>query len=98
MEFFFELTALTDNEQLRQTAERLFFQTTRIWLKTVPVLNLSDEIRIFRGEIEDVLSAVEIGDLAAVGHIRRSQISLSFARMRRYSRAAAANEDTPQAG
>lgn len=85
MDFFFELTALTDNEPLRQTAERLFFQTTRIWLKTVPLLNLADEIRIFRGEIEDVLAAVEIGDVEAVGHIRRSQISMSFARMRRYT-------------
>ena len=95
MDFFFELTALTDNVPLRQTAERLFFQTTRIWLKTVPLLNLADEIRIFRGEIEDVIAAVEIGDLEAVGHIRRSQISMSFARMRRYSLAdAAASTDS----
>lgn len=84
MLFFFELTAMTGNEPLRQIMERLFFQTTRIWLKTVPRLNLSDEIAIFRREVADVLAAVEIGDIEAVGSIRRSHVSMSFARMRRY--------------
>jgi DNA-binding GntR family transcriptional regulator len=85
MLFFFELTAMTSNEPLRQISERLFFQTTRIWLKTVPHLNLSDEIAIFRQEIADVLAAVEVGALEAVGSIRRSHVTMSFARMRRYS-------------
>jgi DNA-binding GntR family transcriptional regulator len=84
MLFFFELTAMTGNETLRQISERLFFQTTRIWLKTVPKLNLGEEVATFRREIADILAAVEIGDIGAVGSIRRSHISMSFARMRRY--------------
>ena len=41
--------------------------------------------------MEDILAAMEIGDLEAVGHIRRSHISMSFKRMMR--RPAAAGDD-----
>jgi DNA-binding GntR family transcriptional regulator len=39
---------------------------------------------VFRREMADILAAMEIGDLEAVGHIRRSHISMSFNRMRLY--------------
>lgn len=84
MLFFFELTAMTGNQPLRQISERLFFQTTRVWLQTVAQLNLDEEIAIFRREIGDIIDAVELGEIAVVGSIRRSHIALSFARMRQY--------------
>ena len=31
-------------------------------------------------DVADILGAIEIGDLAAVGHVRRSHISMSLAR------------------
>jgi DNA-binding GntR family transcriptional regulator len=51
----------------------------------VPSLNLGDEIVVFRREIADILAAMEIGDLEAVGHIRRSHISMSVKRMQKIS-------------
>jgi hypothetical protein len=39
---------------------------------------------VFRREIADILAAMEIADLEAVDHIRRSHISISFNRMRPY--------------
>ena len=49
-------------------------------------LDLPEEFAMFRREMEDILGAVETGDLEAVGHIRRAHISMSFARMMRYAR------------
>lgn len=88
MEFFHALMSLTENEPLREISERLYYQTTRIWLKNISRMDLREETEIFLREVTDILSAVEIGDLAAVGHIRRSHISMSFARLRGYSQKA----------
>ncbi|GIL03440.1 MAG: GntR family transcriptional regulator [Alphaproteobacteria bacterium] len=87
MDFFHLLNSLTANEPLREISERLYYQTTRIWLKTASRLSryeqmLLDEIRIFQREVADIVAAIEIGDLGAVGHIRRSHISMSFIRLR----------------
>jgi hypothetical protein len=50
----------------------------------VPHLNLRDEIIVFRREVADILAAMEVGDLEAVGFIRRSHISMSVKRMRQF--------------
>ena len=39
---------------------------------------------MFRREVADILAAMEVGDLEAVGYIRRSHISMSVKRMQRY--------------
>lgn len=83
MDFLQVLLDLTDNEPFREISERLYFRTTRIWIKSISMSNFAEEIEIFRREVADVLAAVEIGDLEAVGHIRRSHISMSFTRLRR---------------
>ena len=85
MDFFQELAAMIGNEPLREISERLYYQTSRIWLKSVPHLNLRDEIVVFRREVADILSAMEVGDLEAVGHIRRSHISMSVRRMNTFA-------------
>jgi DNA-binding GntR family transcriptional regulator len=90
MDFFREISAMTGNQPLREISERLYFQTSRIILKLMPRLNLAEEFAAFRREMEDVLGAMEVGDLASVGHIRRSHISMSFQRMMRYAGHAAA--------
>ena len=95
MDFSQELAAMTGNQPLREISERLYYLTTRIWLKSVTRLNLPDEVAVFRREMADILAAMEIGDLEAVGHIRRSHISMSFNRMRLYP-AARPEQELPQ--
>ncbi|MGF1631621.1 MAG: GntR family transcriptional regulator [Kiloniellaceae bacterium] len=85
-DFFYELSAMTGNAPLKAISERLYFQTFRIWLQSVPRLNLKDEVVIFQREMADILEAMRIGDLEAVGHIRRSHISMSFMRIKAYAR------------
>jgi DNA-binding GntR family transcriptional regulator len=86
MQFFAEISAMTGNQPLREISERLYFQTSRIVLKLLPRLNLGEEFAAFRREMEDILGAMEIGDLESVGYIRRSHIAMSFKRMMRYAR------------
>jgi DNA-binding GntR family transcriptional regulator len=91
MDFFHLLNSLTGNEPLREISERLYYQTTRIWLKTASRLSryeemLMTEIRIFHREVADTVDAVEVGDLQVVGFIRRAHISMSYLRLRNESR------------
>jgi DNA-binding GntR family transcriptional regulator len=98
MDFYHLLNSLTANEPLREISERLYYQTTRIWLKTASRLNqyrrlLHEEIVIFHREVADIVDAVEIGDLAVIGLIRRSHISMSFLRLRRGATGRLAEEE-----
>lgn len=93
MEFFHLFNSLTANEPLRQVSERLYYQTTRIWLKTASRLLayeqlLHNEFVIFQREVADIAEAVEHGDLVAAGHVRRAHISMSFSRIRQASASA----------
>ncbi|MBX3582749.1 MAG: GntR family transcriptional regulator [Rhizobiaceae bacterium] len=88
MEFFHLFNGLTANEPLRQISERLYYQTARIWLKTASRLKdyeqlLNNEFVIFEREVADITEAVELGDLAAAGHVRRAHIAMSFSRIRK---------------
>jgi DNA-binding GntR family transcriptional regulator len=85
MDFFYELSAMTGNQPLRQISERLYFLTNRVWLKSAPRLDLGNEIAVFRREVADILAAMELGDLESVGYIRRSHIAMWVRRMQRES-------------
>jgi DNA-binding GntR family transcriptional regulator len=82
IDFFHAIVALTENEPLREISERLYYQTARIWIKSIDRIDLTEEISIFRREVSDILAAVELGDLESVGHIRRAHISMSFHRLK----------------
>ena len=86
MDFFQVLLSITGNEPLREISERLYLQTSRIWLKLTSEKELPEEVAFFSREIADILAAVEIGDLEAAGHIRRSHISMSFTRLKKLAK------------
>lgn len=83
MDYFLMLLQLTANEPLRAISERLYFQTTRIWLKSVfaSLIDLREEVVIFDREIHDVLRAIEMNDLHAAALIQRAHVSMSVVRM-----------------
>ncbi len=84
MDFFLLRLILTANEPLRETAERLYIRTARIWLKSVFAerLDLHEEVHAFEAETRDVTAAIEIGDLEAAALIQRAHISMSYRRLR----------------
>lgn len=83
IDFFEAHMALTSNEPLREISRRLYYQTHRIWLKSVSTsrIDLVDEVQVFDREVEDYVRALRIGDLEAAAHVHRAHISMSFTRM-----------------
>ncbi len=84
MDFYLALLKVTANEPLKEICERLYFRTSRIWLKSVfsSQIDLADEVDVFDREIHDILRALEVGDLHAAALIQRAHISMSFKRIR----------------
>ena len=83
-DFFRTTLLLTDNQPLRDTAERLYYRTARFWLQSVFAsrLDLAAEMEIFHRELKDVIGALQIGDLHAAALMQRAHISMSFVRMK----------------
>lgn len=83
MDFFQALMKLTGNEPLREICERLYYQTKRIWIKSAIAaeIDLGEEYFMFHREVEDVVSALDVGDLEAVANIQKAHISMSFRRL-----------------
>jgi len=78
------LLAGVGNPALRETMERLFFQTSRIWLHTMAGMDWREEIDIFARELADIATAMALGDLRAVGMIHSNHISMSLLRLSRH--------------
>jgi DNA-binding GntR family transcriptional regulator len=87
IDVFQVLLRLTANLPLRQTLERYYFQTKRLWLRAAEEaqLNLEEEFRIFQHELEAIQLALRSGDVEAVAHIQRAHISMSFKRLQNKS-------------
>lgn len=80
---YFDLTQrLIGNDALAEVSERLYFRTARIWLQAITTLDLGREIASFLDEMRQVADALDAGDAASVGLIRRAHISMSFHRLR----------------
>lgn len=84
LEFFDEFYRITANEPLREICDRLFVQTSRIWMKSMGAerIDVATEAAIFADEIDDILRALEIGDVRSAALLHRTHISMSFIRMR----------------
>lgn len=83
MDLFEVLMKLTGNQPLREICQRLYYRTKRIWIKSAVAaeLDLHEEFYMFDRELEDIISALEIGDIAALGNIQKAHISMSFQRL-----------------
>lgn len=81
IEFTRALGPLTANAPLREAAERIYYLTARFWVGALGALGPADEAAIFEREVTDVLAAAEMGELEAVGLVRRAHIAMSFRRL-----------------
>ena len=83
-DMFLALNALSGNQPLRDTSERLYFRTARIWLQAITAsdIDLENEAEIYCRETGEILAAVEALNLDALSHLRRAHIAMSFSRMR----------------
>lgn len=84
MDFFDFGLSLSDNQPLREMSERLYYRTARIWLKSIPKMDLVNEVEIFCREIDEITTAIENRDTTAAALIRRAHISMSIQRLKQF--------------
>ncbi len=84
MRFNEELSRAIGNEPLREIADRLFYQTTRVWLQLLPEMTWVDEVDYVVDEVESVLQALRREDMQAVAGVRRKHMVLCLGRLNSY--------------
>jgi len=70
-----QILAVIRNRPLRETTDRLFYQTARIWFQVLPRFSWERAVLELRHEIEEVRQAMARNDLKAVGLIHRNRLS-----------------------
>jgi len=78
MDYFLTITSLIGNTALRDVSERLFFETARVWIGGLLVLDWREMTAKFMREIDEITQAMEVGDMRAVGLISRNYISMNL--------------------
>jgi DNA-binding GntR family transcriptional regulator len=77
---------LIESAALKELTTLLYFRTARIWHKTIPDLDWVEECTLIKAELNEILRALRIGDVAGVGFIRRNFIAMAFGRLQRAMR------------
>ncbi|HEX2153656.1 MAG TPA: GntR family transcriptional regulator [Acidimicrobiia bacterium] len=72
------------NEPLRVISDRLFRQTSRIWIELLPEMDWDEEVQIFLEEIDHTLEALEGGSARYMAEIRAKHMSMLLSRFNAY--------------
>lgn len=74
------LAGAVDNQPLREIVERLFYQTSRVWVQVLPDLDWEAEVESVRDEIESAADTLRRGAMRELAQARREHL---VARIRR---------------
>ncbi|MEZ5450585.1 MAG: GntR family transcriptional regulator [Thiolinea sp.] len=81
MAFFELLMELVGNQPLRETLERLFYLSARMWPHLMNEAAVAEESRLFGCEIAETIRLLENGGLASLGHLRRAHVEMAMQRL-----------------
>lgn len=73
-----------DNESLRQVSDRLFRQTSRIWVQLLPEMEWEEEVQVALDEVDELLEAMEGTSAAHVAQIRTKYMMMLLTRFNEY--------------
>lgn len=79
-----ELSRAIGNQPLREIADRLFYQTARVWMQILRDLDWRTEVEAVIDEIERVTEALRRGDMREVAHVRREHMVAMLRRLNAY--------------
>ena len=80
-----QIQSVIRNQPLRETSDRLFYQTSRMWFRLLPRMDLREELRLLHEEILAVRLFFELGDVEAVGFTHRNYLSIVAKRLDQFS-------------
>lgn len=83
-EFQNHVVRLISNRPLREISDRLYYQTSRVWVQILPDLNWTDEVAAMCDEISQVTQALRACDMEAFGQVRRNDLYTMLGRIKRY--------------
>lgn len=72
------------NESLQRVMDRLFRQTSRIWVQLLPEMRWEEEVGVVLDEIDESLEAMEGGSAAHVAEIRTKYMMMLLSRFNDY--------------
>mgnify|MGYP001310873698 CR=1 FL=1 len=72
------------NEPLKQISDRLYRQTSRVWVQLLPEMDWDDEVRIFLDEIDESLEALEGSAAGHMAEIRSKHMIMLLTRFNEY--------------
>lgn len=78
------LLEAVDNEALKQVGDRLFRQTSRIWVQLLPEMEWQEEVQVVLDEIDELLEAMEGTSAAHVAEIRAKYMMMLLTRFNEY--------------
>ena len=79
-----ELSRAIGNEPLREIADKLFFQTSRVWLQLAPHLDPEAEVASVIDEVRRGHDALAVGDMSGVAAVRREHMVGLLQRMNNF--------------
>lgn len=79
-----EVLRVIGNRPLREITDRLFYQTHRVWLQLLPVMDWEEEVQFVVDEFGEVLAGLRARDLARVAHARRAHFVACLQRINRH--------------
>lgn len=79
--YYLRLTDIVGNTCLRDLQRKLFFQTARMWLISLPSMNWSETIAAVVSEIDELLRVIALEDPIGLGLVTRNHIFMSRRRV-----------------
>ena len=79
-----ELSRAIGNQPLREIADRLFYQTSRVWMQILRDLDWRTEVEAVIDEVDRVTEALRRGDMREVARVRREHMVAMLRRLNAY--------------
>lgn len=94
MYFAQEFGLAIGNRPFLEIMDRLFYQTSRVYLQVLPDMDWEQEVDIAVQEMRDIAHAMEAKDMAEVARIRRYHMAWNLRRFNHYLSSAIFDVDT----
>lgn len=78
------VTLAIGHQPLREIADRLFYQTSRVWLQALPGMDWDEEVCVMGEEMRDTIHALAAEDMVSVAEVRRRHLIGCIHRVNHY--------------
>lgn len=80
LNYFLDITALIENDCLRELHRNLFFSTSRMWLIQLPLVDWQETMQSVDEEVQDVIRAIQFADGDRLGYVMRNSMAVNLRR------------------